>query len=498
MLNFRKLHEVFLLVENFRISLMVFGINLHLDFKQVLGVAQVGFQLRRHAFEAFQESGIHAVIGLNDGVFGVGQIVIHCAVVRVHHDFHRVADVIELLVMRLGEGVAVGVGVGVLDPEETLLGDHNVGILVQKNERRDGFDALDDVAPEEDAALVVGFGGEEDIPIIKIEGENQFAEQGVDGNAAPPLVIRQFVALFNGIIDFPAVIGGDGIAIVRQAVINAGLLNGEAIVRARGDVLDEPGHGFLAALGRGSHDHPVAVGVLQTFVDPVAHAGGQVFQAQLPGCQKHLLVHVVDRIAVHVHGGELVIGAQLLELLVDVLEHFPVPDRDIAQAELHLGGSEIPGDFLNAVFPPLHPVKVIGRQGGLNAFFNIRFFPGNFVGLDDVLLHQVGQKRRVAGPQDDEEQRGQQDQGPQAPAGVDVDNERHRGGEQKEEGEPDKGQNDPHFHKAGAVENVRMGGDIQERVALNPKIPDAHQEDEEYQNAQMNFGAPGQVLVLLR
>ena len=82
------------------------------------------------------------------------------------------------------------------------------------------------------------------------------------------------------------------------------------------------------------HRDAVAVGVDQLFVDPVAAALGQLLDVQLARRQHHLAQRAVDRVAIDVDVGEVVIGADFLELPQRVLQRAPVPEPDVLERRL--------------------------------------------------------------------------------------------------------------------------------------------------------------------
>ncbi len=195
------------------------------------------------------------------------------------------------------------------------------------------------------------------------------------------------------------VIGRNGVGVSAQSVVDRGLIHCETEFRFRGNPANEPRHGLIAALARGDHHGSVAMRVGQMVIDPVAGARRQLAVVQFPRRQKHLLVDVVDVITGHVHTGKLVISSQLLELLEDVLEIFPIPDGDVAQFRLNSRAVDVRHDHGRREFSGLDVVQLERREGRLDVPLDVGTLPVDFVGFHDVFLHELGEKGGMAQPQ---------------------------------------------------------------------------------------------------
>ena len=123
------------------------------------------------------------------------------------------------------------------------------------------------------------------------------------------------------------------VGVLPEVDLRAGDLEGRR--RDGGDVLDEE---FREPLGgdavHGAQDDAVAVGVGEMFVDP--GPGRQRRIGDLPRGEHHLPVFAVDRVAVVVDAGELVVGPHLLELAVGLQERRMVPEPDVLHGEVVL------------------------------------------------------------------------------------------------------------------------------------------------------------------
>ena len=142
---------VVLAVEHVGLGDVVGREHLRLHVEEVLRIPHVGQQHLGHARERREHAGEDLLVGADDGVGRVGDVELHRAVERVDHDLDRVADVVDAAV-GLRVRVAVGRRVGVGDPVQLAVGDHHVGVLVERQEGRRGVQALHDVVAQDDAA----------------------------------------------------------------------------------------------------------------------------------------------------------------------------------------------------------------------------------------------------------------------------------------------------------------------------------------------------------
>jgi hypothetical protein len=60
-----KLPDIFLLVKDLRVGLVVFGVDGHLNIEDFLGIPDVGFQISRHAVQAFEQPRVDAAVSPN-------------------------------------------------------------------------------------------------------------------------------------------------------------------------------------------------------------------------------------------------------------------------------------------------------------------------------------------------------------------------------------------------------------------------------------------------
>ena len=88
----------------------------------------------------------------------------------------------------------------------------------------------------------------------------------------------------------------------------------------------------------GVHGDAVAVGVGEALVDPVAGADGELVDVEFAGGEHDFAGGAVDVVAIDVDVGEIIVGADFLNLAKGVLEGVPVPEADVLEGGLVIGG----------------------------------------------------------------------------------------------------------------------------------------------------------------
>src|SRR5207247_8137258 len=94
------LHESLAVIENVGGLHVVGLIKQRLNQKQVLRIANVLLQIRRHGRERLEQARKDALVGRGDRVAGVDQIKVDGSVIGVDDDLHRIANVVEIKVLR--------------------------------------------------------------------------------------------------------------------------------------------------------------------------------------------------------------------------------------------------------------------------------------------------------------------------------------------------------------------------------------------------------------
>ncbi len=182
-----------------------------------------------------------------------------------------------------------------------------------------------------------------------MDGKGQAVEKSFHRHPAGALVGGEFVFTPLGIIEFPGAGVDHYIGKGALPVIDLRTVNLQARYGYRRDIFHHKGRQPLRAhLIHRTERHAVAVGVLQSLVDPVARLGWQPVGVHLARREHHLSVYPVYGIAVHIHIGENVIGPNLLDLLVR-LDHWAlVPYPDIADGQW-IGLNIRPGEIFRSL-----------------------------------------------------------------------------------------------------------------------------------------------------
>ncbi len=143
------------------------------------------------------------------------------------------------------------------------------------------------------------------------------------------------------------------------------------------------GQAFGGEAVDGIHGDAVAVGVGEALVDPVAAADGELVDVELAGGEHDLAGGAVDVVAVDVDVGKVVVGADLLNLAEGVLEGAPVPEADVLEGGLVVGGvGGVDGGFGGKLLL-VEAVETEGLAGDLDVVGDVRALADELVGLDD-------------------------------------------------------------------------------------------------------------------
>ena len=115
---------------------MIALVNIRLNRKQCVRIADMFRQILRHFGDIFDQSRIDFSDSIGNRFIG-NLIKVHGSVVRIYYHFDRVADIVDrcglIQLIRFGVRVVTAGGVGVDDPIEfTAVGYHDVrvGIVI--------------------------------------------------------------------------------------------------------------------------------------------------------------------------------------------------------------------------------------------------------------------------------------------------------------------------------------------------------------------------------
>ena len=298
------------------------------------------------------------------------------AVVRVDDELDAVPHVAGAVAQPLGVRIAVGRGVGVEDPLERAVGrDHEIGIAIEPEERQRPLRPLPDVPVVEHPAVVGDVLREQDLRGAESGGEQQAAEEIADPDAARAGVGGVDVGLACGMVELPLPGAHEHVLVGELAVVDLRPGDLERHGRDRRQVLDEQHRqAFAGDLVDRAEREPHPVGERQVLVDE--GPGRERRGVELPRREQDLPVLPVDPVPVVVHGDEIVVGADLLQLPEGQQQRVPVPEPhvldgrrvgpDVGQREIGLA-VQLAG--LHAVEPPRLPggddvIPEVGRLAG--------------------------------------------------------------------------------------------------------------------------------------
>ncbi len=386
---------------------MVAAEQLALDLEQVLRVPQMGHQ--RLGDVALGLHGVRERLhpGLQDRVLGVPLVELDLAAVRVDGRLHRVADVVDLVLLghhragvvgrrqRVGRGVterrtgrvrvAVGGRVGVDDPLDLAVHDRRVGVAVDGQPGRDRLDALLGRAVVQDPRTLADRPGVQDLRLAERHRVGGAVHRVGEVDPAVALVAVGLLTGVVGVVDLLLGTADDRVLRGLLAVVDPLLVLAEVALGRQVGLGED-----RAALGIGAGplggDRAVAVGVAEVVVDPVVLR--DAVEVQLTQTDDGVLVLAVLAVPVDVQvGREPVVVPDLLELLEGRRDHVRVHDADARRAvdlvpQLGLVGRAA----LPRVLGDLGVVDAVRLTRRLEVLLDVGRFLGLLVRLDLELL----------------------------------------------------------------------------------------------------------------
>ena len=127
----RDAPDVLQVVEVLGVEHVVPQVLFSLDPEHVLGISGVGEQRLWHRVLVDEQVREYCPVGDDDGVRHIPHIEVHRAIESVDNNLDAVPDVVEALRRRVGIGIPVGHGIGVLYPVESPVGGHDVRVLIE-------------------------------------------------------------------------------------------------------------------------------------------------------------------------------------------------------------------------------------------------------------------------------------------------------------------------------------------------------------------------------
>ena len=295
-----------------------------LSGEDVLGVAQVLLNHRRHRRERVEHTGEDRLVGPNDGIGGVHHVVGHLAGVGVDDDLHRVAHVVKGVgqtrrtqsqgVGVLGVGVLRGRGVAVEYEVDVAVRDDRVGLGVEGEEGGGLLSHGGHVANEEDPGVGGDLVGDEKVEVTQSHGEGQPREEPPHPHAPRARVVRLDVRPTGELVVDLGLLGvSDHPAGVPDTEVDPGLgEGGQTPRRDRGEVRhveNRVTRRGVDLVGREQGD-AVTVGVLQVSVHPPGR--GQRGGGDFAGTDEHRGEGTVHLVAIDAERREGVVRANRL------------------------------------------------------------------------------------------------------------------------------------------------------------------------------------------
>ena len=244
----------------------------------------------------------------------------------------------------------------------------------------------------------------QDVDVLELPGVNQAAQKRTQKDAALALVAGVDRAVGTRIIELLHAAPGDQKIQALEAVVDLGALQRDAA--DRGNVLDQEGGTPVGLdLGDRAHGHAVAVGELQMPVDPALGLCREFLGGELAGGQHDLPELAVRPVAIRVNRREVVVEPEELDLVVDLKQRPLVPEPDVLNRPLVLGGDLRVQHAQGGMAPGLEMFQAVGLAGQLDVAGEVGRLPRQLARLhdqtldeprDDVSRHEV--QNRPTGP----------------------------------------------------------------------------------------------------
>ena len=176
--------------------------------------------------------------------------------------------------------------IGILHPEEPPLADHEVGVLVEAEERGNRPHPFLDVATEHDPTVAGDVAGEQQVRVVEIPGEEGSRRDPADGDPAGAVIGRVDVVCPLRIVELRGAPLDDDVGVGLFAEVDARFVDRRASGRDRRNVLEvEDRQPFGALAGDRAHHRPIAVREQHVAVDPGLGIGRQQRGLELAGRQ---------------------------------------------------------------------------------------------------------------------------------------------------------------------------------------------------------------------
>src|SRR5690606_10097124 len=153
---------------------------LELNLEEILWIAEVILQASRQFRKRLEEVREDGSVDPKNRVVFIDDVVVDGAIIGIDHDLDRVPDVVES-----GYGLcvwkSVGRRVGILNPDQSTAIQHEIGIAVELQERRDLPDAILHATPDLQPAFWLDVVGQQDVEVAQHPREEQLPKPVADG-----------------------------------------------------------------------------------------------------------------------------------------------------------------------------------------------------------------------------------------------------------------------------------------------------------------------------
>ncbi len=221
--------------------------------------------------------------------------------------------------------------------EAAILAEHDIGIWVVGEERRQCRYAIAEVAAHQQPALRRDVIAEGELgEVAAVERDEEPPEKPAEHDPAGALVGCEAVAFTLRVVELLlARLHVDvGIGQLSEIDFRPRHLDRGIGALHRHVAQDERGHPFRREAVDRVHRDAIAVRVNQLLVDPVTAALRELLDVQLPRAKHYFANLAVDFIAINVDVGKVVISADFLDLAERVLQCPPVPEPDVLKRSL--------------------------------------------------------------------------------------------------------------------------------------------------------------------
>ena len=259
--------------EDFGIGHVIGRVDGDLHIEEIFRSADVGANPRRHRRGRLEEGGEGRRVCLDQGIFRVHHVEGRHAFVGVDDHLHGVADVVDVVALkwlRLRVRVRRGRRVSVHDPVQAAVDRDDVGVRVERQERRELLDAVADVAPVQHQRLVGDLARDEQAEVAELQ-RPQRSVDAVHWHSVRAGVAREDVLAALRVVELAR--GGR-----REDIVSVGRADLAEVDRGLGDLDSSGRRQVLYDIVRqaladhgvdGARGHAVSVGVGQALVEPV-------------------------------------------------------------------------------------------------------------------------------------------------------------------------------------------------------------------------------------